>query len=469
MQKDKRGYRTEKDSLGSRKIPNLSYYGIETARALENFPISGLHFQKKLIYALAMLKKAAALAHEKAGELDSKRAKAIAKASDEIIAGKLDNEFQLDVFQAGAGTSEHMNVNEVIANRALELLKHRKGQYDIINPHNHVNLGQSTNDVFHSAIHVAAYLEIKQDLVPALEHLHKNLQKKATSFAKIAKSGRTHLRDALPITLGQEFSGYASIIDKNLRNINKQKDLLLELNLGGTALGTKVNASEKYRNHVYQSLQGITNAKFKPSKNLFSGTQSLFEALAVHSALKTLAADLIKIANDLRLLSSGPTTGFNEISLPAVQEGSSIMPGKVNPSIAEMVDMVSFQVIGNDSTLTLCSQAGQLELNVMMPLAAYSLLNSIEILSRSIEIFADKCISGIKPNKEKCLQYLEKNPIIVTALTPKIGYEKAAQIAQKAYQQDKSVKEIVLKEKLMSEKEFDSFISTKKLINSIKR
>lgn len=464
MQK-KRGTRLEKDYLGSKKIPKEAYYGIETQRALENFKVSGLHFPKKLIYSIAMIKKAAVLAHLKAREIDSKKAHAIAEAADDVISGQLDSQFNLDVFQAGAGTSEHMNVNEVIANKALEYLGKKKGSYSIINPYNHVNLGQSTNDVFHSAIHISSFLEIKRELLPALENLQKALEKKAKLWNKVIKSGRTHLRDALPITLGQEFGAYASMIEKAIKNIKYQSTSLFEINLGGTAIGSGVNASKAYQAFIFKELQKITKYHFRQSRNLFEGTSSLNAIVQVSSSLKALAIDLIKIADDIRLISSGPSSGFNEITLPAIQEGSSIMPGKVNPSIAEMVDMAAFQVISNDTNITLCAQSGQLELNVMMPSSAYSLLMSIEILTRSTEIFADKCIKGISANKEKCKEYLEKNPIIVTSLTPYLGYEKSAQIAKKAYKEGKSVREIVLKEKLISPLQLDKLLSLKNLIN----
>lgn len=456
--KTKRGFRTEKDSLGKKKVPSEAYYGVATQRALDNFVVSGLHFQKSLIYSIALVKKASALAHSKSKELDSTIANAISKAASDVISGKLDGEFKLDVFGAGAGTSENMNMNEVLANRALELLGKKKGKYKLIDPHNHVNLSQSTNDVFHSAIHVAAYSQIIKELLPALSHLQSSLDKKAKSFARVLKSGRTHLRDALPMTLGQEFGAYAYSIKKHIQNIKQDSALLLEINLGGTAIGSSLNASKSYRKHIYQELNKISKAKFYPSKNLFEATSSLRAIVQTHSSLKSLAVDLIKIANDIRFLSSGPATGLNEISLPAVQEGSSIMPGKVNPSMAEMLDMACFQVVGNDSAITMAAEAGQLELNVMMPSAAYSLLLSIEVLSRSVEIFADKCINGITVNKENCLHYLEKNPIIVTALSPAIGYAQAAMFAKKAYKEDRPIKEILLREKVISAADLDKLL-----------
>lgn len=460
----KRGYRTERDYLGSRKVPIKAYYGIQTQRALENFKVSGLHMQKSLISALAITKKAAAISNVIDKKLDLKIGEAIIKACTEIIEGKFDAEFHLDVFQAGAGTSENMNLNEVIANRALEILKHKKGSYHIINPNDHVNMSQSTNDVFHTAIHIAAYLEIKNQLIPALKNLEKEFQFKSRQFKAVLKSGRTHLMDAVPMTLGQEFSGYAAAITKDREHLEQASQQLLEINIGGTAVGTGLNTTAKYRKNVILEINRLTKSPFVQSKNLFEATQNLDAIIYTSGALKVLAANLIKISNDFRLLASGPATGLGEIRLPAVQPGSSIMPGKVNPSIAEMMDMVGFQVIGNDTTLTFCAQAGQLELNVMMPLAAYSLLNSIEILSNGIETFTERCVKGIKANEKKARMYLERNPIIITALAPYLGYEKAAEVAKKSYKEGKTVKEIILKEKLMDKKTLDKLLSVKKLL-----
>ena len=460
----KRGFRSEKDYLGFKKIPSNAYYGIQTQRAFDNFKVSGLHLQKSLIYSLAIIKRAAAISNMRERRLNRKIGNAIVKACDEILKGKLDTEFHVDVFQAGAGTSENMNLNEVISNRALEFLGKKKGSYHIINPNDHVNMSQSTNDVFHTAIHLAAYLEIRNRLIPKLENLFRELDSKSKKFKNVLKSGRTHLMDAVPITLGQEFSGYAMAVKKDIGHIEEASKSLLEINLGGTAIGTGLNATGNYQRNAIKEINKITKVKFKPSKNLFEATQNLDAIAYTSAALKVLAINLIKIANDIRLLGSGPSTGFDEIKLPAVQPGSSIMPGKVNPSIAEMLDMVGFQVIGNDATITFCCQAGQLELNVMMPLSAYSLLNSIEILSNGVEIFTEKCLSGITANEKKCMEYLEKNPIIVTALTPYIGYSKAAEIAKKAYKEGKTVKQIILKEKLMDIKLLEKLFDTRKLV-----
>ncbi len=460
----KRGYRVERDYLGIKKVPAQAFYGIETQRALENFPISGLRLQSCLIHALALIKKAAAHAYMYEGRLDKTRGNVIIKACGEIMQGKLDVEFPVDVFQAGAGTSAHMNVNEVIANRALTLLKKPKGAYDIIHPNDHVNLGQSTNDVFHSAIHIAAYLQIRDQLLPRLFQLEHALRKKATQWRHVLKSGRTHLRDAVPMTLGQEFNAYAENVKKDIHHLHESSLHLLELNLGGTAIGSGVNTTPHFQGLVLKEVRATTKAPFRHARNLFEGTQSLDALLIVSSSLRVLSTNLIKIANDLRLLSSGPATGLNELSLPAVQLGSSMMPAKVNPSMAEMLDMVGFQVIGNDTIIMLCGQAGQLELNVMMPLAAYALLQSIDILSNGVAAFTVKCVMGIEAHPERCREYLERNPIIVTALTPYLGYVRAAEIAQVAYGSNASVRELVLQKKLLDKKTLDRVLSLHHLV-----
>lgn len=455
----KRRYRIERDYLGTKKIPADAFYGIETQRALENFPISNLKLPLNLVHAIVLIKKAAAHANVYEGRLDAQKGQAIAHACQDILDGQLDLQFPLDVFQSGAGTSEHMNVNEVIANRALMYLRKPKGTYAFIHPNDHVNLCQSTNDVFHSAIHVAAYLQIRDYLLPHLFQLEHALRKKAKQWRHVLKSGRTHLRDAVPMTLGQEFNAYAESVKKDIHHLHESSLHLLTLNLGGTAIGSGVNATPHFSGLVVKELRTATHAPFVRARNLFEGTQSLDSLLLMSSSLRVLSVNLIKIANDLRLLSSGPATGLNELTLPSVQPGSSIMPAKVNPSMAEMLDMVGFQVIGNDTTLTLCAQAGQLELNVMMPLAAHSLLQSIEILSNALAVFTVKCVMGIEANPKKCREYLEKNPIIVTALTPYLGYARAAEVAKKAYEKDMSVRDIVLREHLLDERTLNKVLN----------
>ncbi len=454
-------YRVEKDYLGSKKVPSSVYYGVQTQRALENFQISGLYFSKDLISALVMIKKAAALANMKDKRLDVRKGKAIVRACDDILKGAWGDQFPVDVFQAGAGTSEHMNVNEVIANRALEILRKKKGFYRFLHPNDHVNMNQSTNDVFHSAIHVAGYMMIRKELLPSLALLERALRTKSREWKHIMKSGRTHLRDAVPMSLGQEFGSYADAVWKDRWQIRHDLRRLLELNLGGTAIGSGVNATAGYRRLVYKYLRSITHAPFRPCTNLFEGTSSLSTIQTTSASLRGLATTLIRLANDLRLLGSGPVTGFNELELPAVQPGSSIMPGKVNPAMAEMMDMVGYRVIGNDATITFCCQAGQLELNVMMPLAAYAFLESIHILSRGIEAFTLKCVRGLRANTKRCHEYLDKNPIVVTAFTPYIGYEKAARVARRAYRESKTIRQVLFEEHLLDKKTIDKVLRFK--------
>lgn len=460
----KRGFRVEKDFLGSKKLSNDIYYGIQTKRAIENFPISNLRIPLSIKHSIALIKKAATLTNIKLNKIDKKRANAIIKASDEILKGKFDSQFNIDVFQAGAGTSENMNVNEIVANRSLEFLGYKKGSYNVIHPNDDVNMSQSTNDVFHSAIHIASYLEIKKKLLPSLIYLEKELSRKSRKWKNVVKCGRTHIRDAVPMSLGQEFSGYAELIKKDRILIERVSNELLELNLGGTAIGTGINTNPKYKRYVISSIRRLTRCNFKSCKNLFEGTQTTNALASVSSVLKVLATNLVKITSDIRLLSSGPVSGINELILPAVQPGSSIMPAKVNPAVPEMLMMVSFQVMGNDHVVELCNQAGQLELNVMMPLSSYTLLNSIEILSNGTKIFAEKCIKGLKANEKKCREYVEKNPIIVTALTPYIGYKKASEIAKRAYVEEKTVRELILEEKLMNIRTLDKVLNIKNLI-----
>ncbi len=454
-------YRMEKDSLGKLKIPAQAFYGIETQRAKENFPISDIKLQWSFIKSYLIIKKAAALANKKLKKLDPQKAGAIIKACSLLLEGKHHDQFIVGVFQAGAGTSQNMNMNETIANLALTLMHKKKGEYAIIHPHDHVNLSQSTNDTFHAAMHITAYLEIQNHLLPALQKLEKALGEKAVKFKEVIKSGRTHLRDAVPITLGQEFQAFANTIGENKNHIKKEAQALLSLNIGGTAIGTGINANKKYRNIVLKQINQATKCRFKPAKDMIEATASLSTLLKTSSALKNLAIDAIKIANDIRLLNSGPSAGINEIILPELQPGSSIMPGKINPVVAEMLDMVGFQVVGNDTTITLAAQAGQLELNVMMPIVAYNLINSIEILGHAIDVFTEKCIRGIKANEKKCQEYLERNPIIITLLTPKIGYEKAAELTKKAYQKGTSIKSLLEKEKILSEKEINKLFNLK--------
>ena len=456
--------RREIDPLGEKAIPKNSYYGIQTLRATENFPVSGIKAPIQFIKAYVLIKKAAAIANSQVGWLDQKIAKAIIDACDEVIAGKLLDQFMVDVFQAGAGTSFNMNVNEVLANRALEFLGKQKGDYKIVNPNDHVNMGQSTNDTFPTALHVSILLSL-QPLLLALEDLTGAFEELAKKNSHVLKSGRTHLQDAVPVTVGQEFSAYGSAVANACNELGKRQENLYVVALGGTATGTGTNAHPDYKQVAVAELAKLTGFPLKASKNNFEALQSHRAAQSVSSGLKELALELIRIANDLRLLASGPTTGLNEITLPPVQPGSSIMPGKVNPVMAECLDMVAFQVVGNDLTTALAVQAGQLELNVMTPAIMYNMLFSIQILSNYIPVFTKKCIKGITVNEKQCEQNLEKNPSLATLLAPKIGYLEAAKIAKQAQAENRTVKEVVLEKGLLSSEELDRIFSRKNLIN----
>jgi len=455
-------YRKEKDSLGIVKVPTDAYYGAQTQRAINNYQISGIKFPFSFIKAQTIIKKSASIANMKDKRLDSKKGNAIIRASDEIIKGNLKNQFILDVYQSGAGVSQNMNINEVLANRATQILGGRKGNY-IVNPNDHVNMSQSTNDTIHTAIHIAS-TEGLDGLIDELHNLRKTFDKKSKQFSKIVKSGRTHLQDAVPMTLGQEFSGYSKAIEKNIMNLRKAYFSLLELNIGATAIGTGINTGKNYKKNVITEINKITKKQFRHSENYFEGTAFLNEELELSSALKILAVDLLKISDDLRLLSSGPNTSIGELILPAMQPGSSIMPGKVNPVMPEMLDMICFQVIGNDTTVTFACK-GELQLNVFMPVVAYNLLFSMEILTNGIKSFNQKCVSGINVNEKRIKQNLEKNAIVVTALSPYIGYAKAAEVAKKAYQENKTIMEVVLEMKLMNEKKLKQILDYKKMTN----
>lgn len=455
--------RKERDSLGEINIPIEAYYGAQTMRAVKNFPISGLRLNTVFIDSYVLIKKAAARANMELGILDKKIGKAIVKSADELLSGRLREYFVVDVFQAGAGTSFNMNTNEVIANRAAELLGGKKGDYKIVSPNDHVNMAQSTNDTFPAAMRISSLLMLR-NLLPVIKHFEKTLRRKSTEFDKIIKSGRTHLQDASPITLGQEFSAYAENVHKHTGLIESCTPNLLETGLGGTAVGTGLNTPIKYRKLVAQKLSSLTGLKLKPAINYFDAMQSMLPLTALSSALKNFAIDLTRISNDIRLLASGPTTGFGEIMLPAVQPGSSIMPGKVNPSMAEMMNMVCFQIMGNDSAVTFASQAGQLELNVMMPVIIYNILWSMEILANGLREFDSRCVSGIKADKKKCLEYAERSISIVTALNPVIGYMRAAEIAKEAVKTGRSIISVIKEKNILSDKELKKVIDLKKLI-----
>ncbi len=435
--------RVEVDSLGKREVPKGAYYGIQTLRAVENFPVSGLKAPTVFVYAYILVKKAAANTNMQVGWLDKTIGDAITLACDEVLAGKLLDQFVVDVFQAGAGTSFNMNVNEVLANRALELLGKQRGEYKFVNPNDHVNMGQSTNDTFPTALHVAALLALEQ-LLTALKDLSEAFGRLSHKYANVLKSGRTHLQDALPVTVGQEFGAYAAAIERARMQLKERSRGLEELALGGTAVGTGVNAHADYAALAVAEISKMTGFELKTASNSFEALQSRTAVASVSGALKELALELARIANDLRLLSSGPTTGLAEITLPPMQPGSSIMPGKVNPVMAECLDMVAFQVVGNDLTVSLAVQAGQLELNVMMPVMMHNLLQSIQLLGNYLPVFTKKCVEGITVDAARCEAYVEKNPSLAVYLSPCIGYLESAKVAEQALAENRSVKEVAL-------------------------
>jgi aspartate ammonia-lyase len=441
--------RIEKDTLGTVEVPVDAYYGAQTARAVRNFPISGLRAHPVLVWATLVIKSCAAKANMATGRLDRQIGEAIVAAADEALAGKFADFFVVDPFQAGAGTSHNMNVNEVLANRAEELLGGSCGEYAKVNPNDHVNMAQSTNDVFPTAMRLATVRMIGQ-LQPELEKLSKALHDKGSEFDRIIKSGRTHLQDAVPIRLGQEFEAYAVAIDKNIRGLENCLAGLYELGIGGTAVGTGLNAEVKFIETVVAEICQQTGFHVVSASNLVEATQNMDPFVVLSSGLKGLAINLTRICNDLRLLSSGPMTGLNEINLPPVQPGSSIMPGKVNPVITEMVNMVSFQVLGADTVVTMAAQAGQLELNVMMPVIIHNLLFSMEILKNSVGKLTDSCVQGITANVSRCTRYMEESVGIVTVLAPFIGYAAAAEVARESLRTGRSSKEIIVSRELLS-------------------
>jgi aspartate ammonia-lyase len=451
--------RIERDSLGEREIPSDVYYGIQTVRALENFPISGNKPFPPFVIATIRIKRAAASVNMRLGVLDASIGHAIEQAADEVLAGKFVDQFVVDPFQAGAGTSHNMNANEVLANRAIEILGGQKGDYSIVHPNDHVNMAQSTNDVIPTAIRLAA-LEMTEQLLPVLDALHESFARKAKEFDRIVKSGRTHLQDAVPMRLGQEFGAYGAAIKKNRVRIADAADELRELGIGGTAVGTGLNAPPGYRAYMVEELSRLTGERFNQAEDYFEAMQSMSPFVNLSGALRTLATDVIRIANDLRLLSSGPNTGLAEIILPPVQPGSSIMPGKVNPVMAEMTNMVCFQVLGNDLVITSAAQAGQLELNVMMPVIAYNLLMSLTILTNDMRVLGERCIDGITANEERCRWYVENSVALVTALNPRIGYARAAELAKRAMAKGKTIRETIIEENLLDPEEVTKVMDT---------
>ena len=437
-------FRTEKDFLGELKVPKDAYWGVQTQRAIENFPISGIRFGRRFIFALGLIKKAAAETNVELGLLDSKLGKAIVKAAEEVMEGKLDDQFPLDVFQTGSGTSTNMNANEVLASRANEILGAPRGEKGAVHANDHVNMGQSSNDVIPTAIHVAALLAIDQDLLPALRELEDSLAKKAKEFDPIVKSGRTHLMDATPIRLGQEFSGYHSQIDHGIRRISGARGSLAELAIGGTAVGTGINAHPDLPGRVVEKISTATNTKFRVAENHFEAQGAQDALVEASGAIRTVAISMMKVANDLRWLSSGPHTGLREMNLPAVQPGSSIMPGKVNPVIPEAVMQVGAVVIGNDVTIAVSNSHSNLDLCTMMPVMSNRLQQSIELVANVARVFAHKCVDGITANLDVMQKYAESSPAIATKLNTLIGYEKAAEIAKESFKTGKTIKELVI-------------------------
>lgn len=457
-------FRISRDSLGEVKVPKDAYYGAQTQRAIENFPISGLRLPRRFIRAQGIIKYSAAYANSTVGDLDQRLAEAIMKAAEEVIEGKWDHQFVVDVYQAGAGTSQNMNANEVIANRAIELMGGEKGDTSIVHPNDHVNMAQSTNDTIHVAINIAAVEAVYHDLIPELDGLIETLEQKGRDFYHIIKSGRTHLQDAVPMRLGQEFYGYKETLVEAKKTILESLDLLYQIGFGGNAVGTGINAHPKYSELAIEKVAEITGFPFRNPSNRFMFMQNTQGAIKLSGALKNLAIHLIKIASDLRLLSSGPRTGLAEITLPPVQPGSSIMPGKVNPVMAEMMNMIGSQVIGNDATITSAGQASQLELNVMMPVIAYNLLHSLQILSNGIKVFNERSVKGIMANEKRCNELMEQSLALATALNPAIGYDKAAEIAKKAYAKGKTIREVVREEGILSEEQIDYYLDVKKMV-----
>lgn len=444
--------RKEKDSLGFVEVPSRAYYGAQTARAVENYPISGLHAHTQLIRAFGMVKRAAAEANRELGLIDDQRAAAIIQSAQEVIDGKWDDEFVVDVFQAGAGVSFHMNTNEVIANRANEILGANLGEYTPVHPNDHVNYGQSTNDVFPTGMRLATLLNL-QTLYPVLDALADTFAAKAKEFDGIMKSGRTHMQDAVPIRLGQEFAAYGLAIEKGRKFLHQSSESLRELGLGGSAVGTGINTHPDYRVKAIANLARISGQQLAPAEDMRWAMQSNACMAEVSAALRGIALEVIRISNDIRLLSSGPNTGFAEIYLPSLQPGSSIMPGKINPVMPELAAMVSYQVIGNDAAVAYAVQAGQLELNVMMPTMAYNVLQSITILANMLRQFDIRCVAGITANAERCNFYAQSTVSLATALNPYIGYAKAAEIVKESVATGESIISIAHKKKLLSDEQ----------------
>ena len=457
------GYRTEKDSMGEFQVPEEMLYGAQTARAAENFPVSGMGIGREMIRALGFIKYAAAQVNEDLGKLDAKLADAIRQASQEVADGKYDEHFPVDIYQTGSGTSSNMNANEVISNRAIQILGGEVGSKSPVHPNDHVNMGQSSNDVYPTAIHVAALPMILRELVPALEGLRDGLANKASEWDDIVKTGRTHLQDATPIRLGQVFSGYASQVDHGIFHLKDTCVHMAELAIGGTAVGTGINTHPEFGKRMAEKLSELSGARFEEAGNHFEAQAAQDASVATSGALKTLAASLMKIANDIRFLGSGPRLGIGELIIPAVQPGSSIMPGKVNPVICESLIMVSAQVMANDQAVTIGGLYGNFELNVMLPLISRNLLESIELMANGVSNFTERLLKGLEADRDRIEDMNERSLMLATALAPKVGYDKAAEIAKTAHKENKNVRDVALEMGVADEEELKELLDLRRL------
>ena len=462
------GYRKEKDSMGEVEVPEEKYYGAQTQRSVNNFKIGGERFQREFIRAYGIIKKAAAKVNASAGKLDEKIANAISEASDEVINGDLDKHFPLVIWQTGSGTQSNMNFNEVISNRAIEMLGGVKGSKNPVHPNDHVNMSQSTNDTFPTAINISVVELVTNELIPELEKLEEIFTKQSKEFNSIVKLGRTHLQDATPLSLGQEFSGYSAALNHGIKRIKNSLDSCYELAIGGTAVGTGINSFEGYADSVAKEISSITNLPFKSAENKFEALGAQDCIVELSGALKTIAGSLFKIANDIRWLASGPRSGIGEIIIPSNEPGSSIMPGKINPTQCEAMTMVCTQVMGNDTTITIAGASGNFELNVYRPVLAYNIIQSIRILSDATNSFRKNCVEGIKPNEERINTNLYNSLMLVTALNSHIGYDKAAEVAKKAYQDNTSLREAIIALDYMSGEDFDKLVQPEQMLHPSK-
>jgi len=455
--------RIEKDSMGEMNVPAGAYWGAQTQRAVENFPISGYRFPRPFIAAMGLIKQTAAKVNRALEKLDGRTAELIAKAAQEVIEGKLDDNFVLDIFQTGSGTSTNMNANEVISNRAIELAGGVIGSRDPVHPNDHVNMGQSSNDVIPTAIHVSLAESIRSDLIPALSHLGKQLAQKAQAFDEIVKIGRTHLQDATPVRLGQEFAGFARQAELSVLRANKAVKALRELPIGGTAVGTGINTHPEFDRRMCAALSEATGIEFVKAEDHFEAQAAKDAVCEASGQLKTIAVSLTKIASDIRMLGSGPRCGIGELKLPAVQPGSSIMPGKVNPVMSEMIIQVAAQVIGNDTAVTIGCRDGHYELNVMMPMMAHNVLESVRLLATGARVFADRCVSDIEANEERCAELIEGSLAMCTSLVPFIGYDKSAAIAKEAFATGKTVRQVAREQNVLSDEELNKALNPKSM------